>query len=122
MTDFDRRLGAALDADDTAFLKSLDSDRGLFAQMGDTMAGPLGGWTRLVFGATILLAAGLFASLYMLLTAEGVRPTILWATAVIALLFAQGMAKQWLFERINLLAVLKQLKRIELRLAQIEER
>lgn len=122
MTDFDERLGAALDADDAAFLKSLDDRRGLFAQMGDTMAGPLAGWTRLVFAIAVLLAVALFYALYQLLTVDGLRPTILWATAVVALLFMQGMTKQWLFERINLLAVLKELKRIELRLARIEER
>ena len=121
MTDFDRRLGAALDADDAAFLKSLDAERGLFAQMGDTMAGPLGGWARLVFGLAALLAVALFYSLYRLLTVEGARETILWATAVVSLLMMQGFTKQWLFDRINLIAVLKALKRVELRVARIEE-
>lgn len=122
MTDFDRRLEAAIDADDAAFLKHLEDERGLFAQMGDTMAGPLGGWARLVFGLTVLLAAALFWSLYQLLTVDGTRETILWATAVLALLFMQAMAKQWLFDRINLNAVLREVKRLELQVARIEEK
>ena len=31
------------DADDRAFLASLDDERGMFRQLGDSMGGPLGG-------------------------------------------------------------------------------
>ena len=121
MTDFDDRLGAALDADDEAFLKRLDDRRGLFAQMGDTMTGPLGGWARLVFVITGVLVLPLFFAIYQAVTVTDLRQTVLWCAATVALLLMQGMSKQWLFDRINLLAVLRELKRIELRIARIED-
>ena len=46
MTDIDNRIRGALDEDDHAFLASLDSDRGMFRQLGDSMHGPLGGWAK----------------------------------------------------------------------------
>ena len=39
--DPDNRIAAALDSDDHAFLASLESDRGIFQQLGDSMAGQI---------------------------------------------------------------------------------
>ncbi len=122
MTQFDSRVKAALDADDEAFLRQLDEERGLFAQIGDTLAGPLGGWTKLVaFGSVVFIIIAVFA-VWQMINAETDRALILWSAAALAAVFTQGMIKQWFFERMNLLTVLRHLKRIELRIAHIEER
>ena len=122
MTEFDDKLRAALDADDEAFLKELDSERGLFAQIGDTLSGPLGGWAKLVFGAAFLLALVMFYALYQLLTVETDRELLIWGLVFVGLMMMQGFVKQWFFERMNLMTVLRELKRIELRVARMEER
>ncbi|QIG80669.1 DUF6768 family protein [Stakelama tenebrarum] len=121
MTDFDKSLGAALDADDRAFLASLDARRGLFAQMGDTMAGPLGGWAKLMLGVSVALGFALVLTVYQAVTAVELRETVLWSAASLAILVMQGFAKEWFFGRINLLAVLREVKRVELRLARMED-
>ncbi len=122
MTEFDRKLQAALDADDEAFLKELETERGLFAQMGDALTGPLGGWAKLVFVVLFPMSAFMFYAIWQMFTVEGTRELILWTAGALAAMIGVAMLKQWFFERMNLMTMLRELKRIELRIAQIEER
>jgi len=117
MTDIDDRIRARLDADDRAFLASLDDGRGLFAQIGDTLGGPLGGWAKLVFVASGLFGILMLLAVWKLLTAHDTRELILWATAVIALVTAQGFIKDWFFSRMNMLSILRELKRLQVQVA-----
>jgi hypothetical protein len=121
MTEIDRRIGESLDADDRAFLASLDEGRGLFVQIGDTFDGPLGGWAKLVAAASLALALVLFYSSWKLLTAQDTRALVLWAVAVLAALFAQGFIKQWFFARMNMLSVLRELKRMQVQVAMLTD-
>ncbi len=122
MTAFDETLKGALDADDEAFLRKLDEERGLFAQIGDTMAGPLGGWAKLVAAASVLLAIIMAVAVWQMVVAETDRLLILWTAAALAALVAQAMLKQWFFERMNFLSLLRALKRLELRIAHIGDK
>ncbi len=122
MTGFDERLKGALDADDEAFLRRLDEERGLFAQIGDTMAGPLGGWAKLVAFASVLFAVVLAVAVWQMFVAGTERALILWTAAALAAFIAQGMLKQWFFERMNVLALLREMKRLELRIARIGDK
>ena len=122
MTDFDDRLRTALDADDEAFLSELESERGMFAQIGDTFSGPLGGWAKLIFVILFPMSGFMFYAVWQMFTVEGTREIILWSIGALATVIAVGLVKQWFFERMNLMAVLRELKRIELRIARIEER
>jgi hypothetical protein len=122
MTGFDDRVKAALDADDEAFLRELDCERGLFAQMGDTMKGPLGGWATLTFFMTFPMAAFMFFAAWKMFTVDGTRELVLWTAGALVAMMALGFVKQWFFERMNIIALLRELKRIELRIARIEDR
>jgi hypothetical protein len=122
MTQFDEALKEALDADDRAFLRELDSERGLFAQIGDTLTGPLGGWAKLVAFGSVLLGIMTVVAVWQMIVADTDRALILWTAAGLAAIFAQGMIKQWFFARMNFIALLRELKRIELRIARIEDR
>ena len=122
MTGFDDRVKAALDADDEAFLRELDAERGLFAQMGDTLRGPLGGWATLTFFMGFPMGAFLFFAVWRMFGAEDMRALVLWTAAALAALLALGFIKQWFFERMNFIALLRELKRLELRIARIEDK
>ena len=123
MTAIDDRLRSALDADDEAFLKELDSDhRGLFAQMGDTLSGPLGGWAKLVFVIMFPMTGFLFYAVWQMFTVDGTRELILWTAGALTAMIGVAMLKQWFFERMNLMTMLREMKRIELRIARVEER
>ena len=122
MTQFDHRVKAALDADDEAFLRELDAERGLFAQMGDTLKGPLGGWATLTFVMAIPLSAVMFLAVWRMFTAKDMRELVLWTAGALAAMLAVGLIKIWFFERMNFIALLRELKRIELRIARIEDK
>jgi hypothetical protein len=120
MTDIDDRISAGLDADDRAFLASLDNDRGLFRQLGDSLVGPLGGWAKLVFGLSFVLGIVLIVAVWQLLTADTTRDQIVWAAAALALVMSTGFLKDWLFSRMNMFTVLREVKRLQVQVAMLE--
>lgn len=122
MTDIDDAIRAGLDADDRAFLASLDDERGLFRQLGDSLGGPLGGWAKVVFAMTFVMGIVLLVSVWQLLTADTTRDQILWATAAMALVMSTGFLKDWLFSRMNMFTVLREVKRLQLQVAMLTEK
>ncbi len=122
MTNIDDRIGAALDADDRAFLEQLDDGRGLFRQIGDSLGGPLGGWAKLVFAVTFISAIVTFYAVWQMFNAQETRDLTLWATAVIVLFTGIGFLKDWFFSRMNMLAILREVKRLELQIAMLSEK
>jgi hypothetical protein len=122
MTDIDDAIRAGLDADDRAFLASLDDERGLFRQLGDSLGGPLGGWAKVVFAMTFVMGLVLIVSVWQLLIADTTRDQILWATAAMALVMSTGFLKDWLFSRMNMFTVLREVKRLQLQVAMLAEK
>lgn len=122
MTDIDDAIRAGLDADDRAFLSSLDDERGLFRQLGDSLGGPLGGWAKVVFAMTFVMGLVLIVSVWQLLIAETTRDQILWATAAMALVMSTGFLKDWLFSRMNMFTVLGEVKRLQVQVAMLESK
>lgn len=122
MTDIDDRIRAGLDADDRAFLEALDDNRGLFTQIGDTLGGPLGGWAKLISAVSVLVALFTLIAVWKLLTVQEPRNLILWAVAVLAALVMQGFIKQWFFSRMNMLSILREVKRLQVQVAVQQER
>ncbi|MDJ0976920.1 MAG: hypothetical protein QNI87_00115 [Erythrobacter sp.] len=111
----------ALSEDDRAFLDSLEAERGMFQQIGDTWRGPMGGWAKLIFGFSV--AMGLlfvFVIWQVINTREPIAHT-LWAISGVALLVILGFAKEWLFARMNMLTVLREIKRLQLEVAMLRE-
>lgn len=121
MNTIDERIRDVLDADDRAFLERLEGDRGLWRQMGDSLSGPMGGWARLVFGLSFVLGIGLLFAVWQLLIADDARELIVWAAASLALLMATGFLKDWMFSRMNMLTILREVKRLQLQVAMLHE-
>jgi hypothetical protein len=117
MTEIDDRIRTGLDADDRAFLASLDHRRGLFAQMGDSFSGPLGGWAKLVFALTFVLSFVMLYTVWRMFAAEELREVVLWATATLVLVMSVGFLKDWLFSRMNMFFVLREVKRLQVQVA-----
>jgi hypothetical protein len=122
MTDLDNRIRAALSADDEAFLNSLEKERGLFAQIGESFRGPMRFMTIVANVAVLIATAVGLWSVWKMFDADTTRGLILWAAAAWAAWTMQIGLKQWIWSRIQTLSVLRELKRLELRLARIEER
>ena len=120
MTDIDNAIRDGLDADDRAFLASLDDQRGFFRQLGDSLGGPLGDWAKLALGMTFVLGFALAFAVWKMFTVDDTRDLVLWATATIVLLNAQGFLKQWLFNRMSLFTMLREVKRLQVQVAMLE--
>lgn len=118
MSTFEDRLMSSLNADDEAFLKELEQDSGLFQQLGMTFTGPLKYWTAFAFLLSFaIFAVSLWAG-YNMLQAETVREVILWGALFGWASLGVGLTKIWFWMRMNHLNVLRELKRIELRLVK----
>ncbi|NHK27072.1 hypothetical protein FF098_004030 [Parvularcula flava] len=126
MSDFDDKLreglSGPLSADDRAFLEKLDSEKGMFESIGFSFQGKLKVWAMLATALTFVMSAlGLWA-VWQMFQADTTRGLILWAAAGWAAWTMQIGLKQWLWDRIRMLNILRELKKIELRLARLEER
>ena len=122
MTNIDDRIRGALDEDDKAFLETLQEDRGMFRQIGDSMTGPLGGWAKVVFGFAILIGLAMLWVVRNLVLSTEVDQATFWAVVLTGTLVVQGFIKEWLFARMNMLTILREIKRLQLQVAMLEER
>jgi len=122
MTDTpDTRIRDALSEDDQAFLDSLEEERGMFRQIGDAWKGPMGGWAKLIFGFTVAIGLLFVFVLWQVIhTLEPIAHT-LWAISGVALLVILGFAKEWMFNRMNMLTILREIKRLQLEVALLRE-
>lgn len=122
MTNIDDRIRGALDEDDQAFLENLQEHRGMFRQIGDSMTGPLGGWAKVVFGFAILIGLAMLWVVRNLVLSTEVDQATFWAVVLTGTLVVQGFIKEWLFARMNMLTILREIKRLQLQVAMLEER
>ncbi len=122
MSDYDLRLRDGLSADDEAFLKTLENERGLIGQLGDTFRGGMAGWTVFAVALSLVFFAFSVLCFYKLAGAQEWRDGLVWLSGAIAGWVSVGLIKIWFWQRMNLISVLRELKKIELRLARLEER
>ncbi|WP_298301885.1 DUF6768 family protein [uncultured Erythrobacter sp.] len=121
MAEIDDKISEALDQDDYAFLTNLDADRGMFQQIGDTWKGPLGGWAKLLFGFTFVLGMGLLYAFYQVAHTRHPVEHTLWAILALTLIVLMGFAKEWMFARMNMLTILREIKRLQVQVALLSE-
>lgn len=121
MTDIDDRIRGALDEDDKAFLASLEGERGLFRQIGDTWKGPMGGWAKLAFAVAVAFGLLMIFVAVQVIHTRDVAEHTLWAIALLAVLNMLGFLKQWIFERMNMLTILREVKRLQVQVAMLEQ-
>ena len=122
MTDIDDRIRGALDEDDKAFLDSLESERGLFRQIGDSWRGPMGGWAKFAFAMSLVFGALMLGVIYKVIhSTDSAFEHSMWAIALLAVLIMLGFLKQWMFERMNMLTILREVKRLQVQVAMLAE-
>lgn len=118
MTQFEHRLEAELSQDDAAFLANLEREQGLFEQMGSTFSGPLRYWTAFAFVLSFaFFLVGVYAAVQMV-QASDAKSAVVWSAGFGAMMLSVSMIKIWFWMRMNHLAVLKELKLIQLQISQ----
>lgn len=118
MTDFESRLKHSLTAEDEAFLKDLESGEGLFVQLGSTFSGPMKFWTGFAFVLTLVFVGVAVWAGFRIYGAGDAREAIFWLAVFLFGVVSVAMLKMWFWMRMNHLALLRELKRIELRLVR----
>lgn len=122
MTDINDRIRDALDEDDKAFLESLETERGLFRQIGDSWKGPMGGWAKFAFGMSVVFGLLMLGVIYKVIhSTDSAFEHSMWAIALLAVLIMLGFIKQWMFERMNMLTILREVKRLQVQVALLSE-
>mgnify|MGYP000533657896 CR=1 FL=1 len=114
-------IAQTLTDDDRAFLARLDDERGLFTQVGDVLTGPLAGWTRLIFVVTFFMSMATLYAVWMAFTVEGTRELVLWSAGAMIGFIATGFTKDWFFSRMNMLNILREVKRLQVQVALLGE-
>ena len=83
--------------------------------------GPLGGWAKLIFGFTVVLGLTLLMVIYHIGSTRNPTEHTLWAILGLAVLIVMGFAKEWMFARMNMLTILREIKRLQLEVAMLRE-
>lgn len=118
MTNCETRRQEGLSAEDEAFLRNLEPGESLFGQLGATFSGPMKFWTGFAFVLSfVLFGIAVWAGFRMYAAAE-LRELMFWMAVFMSGMLAVSMIKIWFWMRMNHLAVLRELKRIELRIVR----
>ncbi len=118
MTNFETRLKDGLTAEDEAFLKNLEEGESLFGQLEATFSGPMKIWTGFAFLLSFAFFGLAVWCFVEMLGTEDIREMLLWLTGVFGGMLSVALMKIWFWLRMNHLAVLRELKRAELRIAR----
>ena len=122
MSDIDDTIRKALSGDDAAFLSGLDEERGLWRQIGDVLGGPLGGWAKLIFVISFIAGMAMLYAGWQVFNAPTGEGRMLWGLLLLGILTMQGFMKDWFFSRMNMLTLLREVKRLQLQVAMLEEK
>jgi len=117
MSSIDEYTDSVLSDDDRKFLASLEEERGLFRQIGDTLSGPLGGWSKFIMGVAVILGLTLLYCAWRFFTAPNRDDLLFWGFVTLGALMIQGFIKEWLYNRANTVSLMRELKRLRLHIA-----
>jgi len=94
-------------------------DQGLFERLFATFRSNMRGWMILINSLVLLVTAALVYCGYQFFTASGNAQSY-WGTCTLMLLFVQGMMKQWIFMEVNRASLMREIKRLELRILEMQ--
>ena len=122
MTNLDDELRARLSAADEEFLADLESEQGFFEQLRATFKGRQA-WVGIMIVLVSFTLVGLsFWFIWEAFHATSPKIVVLWMGGAILGFTGQGILRLFLTSRMHMLAVIRELKRVELRLIKLDER
>lgn len=121
MDDLDRKIEAALSAEDRAVLSQY-GEQGLLGQVRGLFSGKLGWLSAVTFvAATLMFAIGVWAA-WKFYHADDIATMLRWAGLAWFGLMAQIMIKLWSWMRMETNRVIREVKRLELQIARLNGR
>ncbi len=118
MRDFDRDLKDVLSSEDEAFIADHLEDTGYYAEAFSSFKGKGSAMHILTWVGIIIFGVGLLYCLWAFFQAETTRDQILYAMLAVLLNSAQIALKLWFNMRLNRRAIIREIKRLHLALAQ----
>ncbi|WP_300377560.1 DUF6768 family protein [Henriciella sp.] len=119
MTEMEKRLHTGLSEEDEAFLARLEDEPGLFAQLGATFTGSMKFWTAFAVALSLIFFFGSIWALWQASVSANAQEAVVWTGGALGAWFAVGMIKIWFWLRMNHLVTLKEIKRLELKVSQL---
>lgn len=122
MNEFDKKIAEALRKDDADLFGEIDTDPGIFEMLFETFRGKHR-WLNLL-GAVwtlIFLLLGIAAAVAFF-RADATRELVMWASAFILCLSAVALLKVWYWLEMQRVAVMREIKRVELQIARLAAR
>jgi hypothetical protein len=121
MSELDRLIEEALDAEDRAILEKY-GEQGLFTQMGGLFRGKTAWWTLMVTVVQIALFVGAVGAAVQFMRVEDPAGMLRWGGLAGLLMMAVGIIKLMLFARMQTNDILREVKRVELQIARLQAR
>lgn len=121
MTDLDRQIEEALDAEDRALLEQF-GEQGLWAQAFSVYDGKLRWIVVFATFLTFALFGGAVFSAWKFFSATDALFAVRWASVAWMLMIMVGFLKMWFWMRMESNRVLREIKRVELQVARLQTR
>lgn len=118
MTDFDKDLKTLLSAEDEKFIADHLDETGYYAEAFGSLRGRGSAMHILSWVGILAASAGLIFCLWKFFHADTTRDQILFAMFAVLLNSAQIALKIWFNMRLNRRAIIREIKRLRLSLAQ----
>ena len=117
MNTMDEEMRKVLLQTDAETLKALAEEPGMFAQISGVFQGKMRLWN--IYGLVLAFAATVFAlwAGWQFFHSTDPRTMILWGLGMGVAVFFSGMLKLWFWMEMNKNAVIREIKRVEWRLA-----
>lgn len=120
MSQFDDKVRRAIEAEDEYSITSVDEP--IFRELRDTFRGRKAWMTIYVFVFTMIFTVLFALCLWKFLTLDPGRAKLEYGLGVLLFALFIAMLKIWYYMLLNRNSVLRELKRVELRLSRVEER
>ena len=115
--DLDKKIKQELNQQTPEIEAILMRDQGLFDMLFATFRSNMRGWMIWVNIVVLVVSGFMLYCGYQFFTATP-EEQMFWGMCTMMLLFIQGMTKQWIFMEVNRSSIMRELKRLELRLME----
>ena len=122
MRDIDKMIRDALPAEDVELFESLGEEQGIHEMVIDSFRGKTLWLVTLVFVAIAAFVVLAILAAVQFFQVEPVKEMIAWACAFMFCLIAIATMKVWYWMELNKNTVIREVKRVELQIAQLTNR
>ena len=122
MNDHDRKLAEAMLADDADLVGGGPSDDSIFKDIAGTFRGKRGFFTWFAWFWGFVFAALMIYAGVRFFTAQEIEPKLNWGIVCLFSVIANGLIKIWAWMEIQRVGMLREIKRLELRVALLGRR